>query len=138
MRSNYLFGLGVTWNITSWARIQEQARSQLFNSRALLDEYNLVSLQIKSQLSLAESKITNAIANYNEAPLQVKAAQDAYLQKYTLYRNGLTSIIDVTQTLYTLNRAETNRDVAYSNIWQSLLLKAAATGDLDLFMNQVR
>jgi len=50
----------------------------------------------------------------------------------------LTDIIDVTQTLYTLNRAETNRDIAYSNVWQSLLLKAASTGDFDLFIKAVR
>lgn len=137
-RTNYLFGLGITWNLTSWLRVNEQVRSQAFNSRALQDEYNLVNLQVKAQRALAETKIANAIANYNEAPLQVKAAQDAYLQKYTLYKNGLSSIIDVTQTLYTLNRAETNRDVAYNNIWQALLLKAAATGDLNLFTSQIR
>jgi hypothetical protein len=44
--------------------------------------------------------------------------------------------VDVTQTLYTLNRAEIDRDIIYTNVWQSLLMKAAATGDFELFINE--
>jgi hypothetical protein len=66
----------------------------------------------------------------------MKAASDAYLQKSVLYRNGLATIVDITQALYTLNRAETDRDIAVSNVWQALLLKAAASGDFGLFINQ--
>ena len=137
-RVNYLIGVGLTWNITSLARVKQQALSQSYISKALMDEYDLVSLQLKSQQLLAEKKIINAISNYKEAPIQVRAASDAFNQKSVLYKNGLTDIIDVTQTLYTLNRAETNRDIAYSNVWQSLLLKAASTGDFDLFIKAVR
>lgn len=136
-RINYLFGVGMTWNITSLSRVRQQALSQGYVSKALKDEYDLVSLQLKSQQLLAEKKITNAISNYNEAPVQVKSASDAFNQKSVLYKNGLTDIIDVTQTLYTLNRAETNRDIAYSNVWQSLLLKAASSGDFELFIRAI-
>jgi hypothetical protein len=38
--------------------------------------------------------------------------------------------------MYTLNRAETDRDIAYNNVWQALLLKAAAAGDPSIFMNE--
>ena len=58
------------------------------------------------------------------------------LQKSVLYRNGLTNMVDVTQALYALNRAETDRAIAYNNVWQALLLKAAATGDFALFFNE--
>ncbi len=137
-RSNYLLGVGATWNITSLARIKQQEKAQSFVSKGLQEEYNTINLQLKAQQSLAETKIANAIANYNEAPVQVKSASDAYLQKSVLYKNGLTNIIDVTQTLYALNRAETNRDIAFSNVWQSLLLKAASMGDFNLFISQVK
>ncbi len=137
-RTNYLFGVGVTWNLTSLLRIREQERSQAFTSKALQEEYNTIALQLSAQQSLAEMKVTNAIAAFNEAPVQLKAASDAYLQKSVLYKNGLSNIIDVTQTLYSLNRAEANRDIAFSNVWQSLLIKAAANGDFMLFLNQVK
>ena len=100
------------------------------------EEYNLVDQQIRNQLLLSENKIRNAVSNFQEAPVQVRSASDAYLQKSVLYKNGLSNIVDVTQALYILVRAETNRDVALSNLWQALLLKSAAAGDFNLFLNQ--
>lgn len=135
-RGNYLLGVGVVWNLTSILRTSPQVRAQQFQSKGLQDEYELVGQQLQAQLSLANAKLKNAIDNYNEAPIQVKAASDAYLQKSTLYKNGLTTIVDLTQALYTLNRAETDRDIAYNNVWQALLLKSAALGDFDLFINE--
>ncbi len=135
-RANYLFGVGLNWNLTTIARNGAQVKSQRFITDALQNEYELADQQIKAQLVLADQKIKNALDNYNEAPQQVKAATDAYNQKNALYKNGLATIVEVTQTLYALNRAETDRDIAYSNVWQALLLKAAAAGDLELFTKE--
>jgi len=135
-RSNYLLGVGVTWNLTNILRVRQQVLSQEWTSKGLQNEYEVVDQQIKAQLALAEQKIQNAIANYKEAPVQMKAASDAYLQKSVLYKSGLTNIVDVTQALYALNRAETDRDISNNNVWQALLLKAAASGDFGLFINE--
>ena len=135
-RSNYLFGFGMTWNLTTPLRIREQYQYQQFISKGLQEEYELANQQLKDQLIIAENKIRNALANYREAPVQVKAASDAWIQKSVLYKNGLSNIVDVSQALYALNRAETDRDIIYSNVWQALLLKAAATGDFGLFINE--
>jgi len=135
-RANYLIGVGITWNLTSILRNSPQVKAQRFISRGLQDEYELAGQQLQAQLLLAETKIKNAMDNYQEAPVQVKAASDAYLQKSTLYKNGLTTLVDLTQALYTLNRAETDRDIAYTNVWQALLLKSAASGDFNLFINE--
>lgn len=135
-RSNYLIGVGVNWNLTSIVRNTQQVKSQEFTAEALKEEYNLVDQQLAAQSKLADTKMQNALRNYEEIPVQIQAASDAYRQKSVLYTNGLTTIVEVTQTLYALNRAETNRDVIYSNVWQALLLKAAATGDLHIFTNE--
>lgn len=135
-RGNYLGGVGLIWNLTSPLRIQQQISAQRFTSLALQNEYELTNRQLQNQLLLAESKISNAMAEYAEAPIQVKAARDAYTQKTVLYKNGLTDVVDATQALYAVNRAETDRDIAYTNVWQALLLKAAASGDFSLFMNE--
>ena len=58
-------------------------------------------------------------------------------QKSVLYKNGLTTLIDVTQSQYALTKAETDRDIAYNNVWQALLLKAASAGDFSIFENQL-
>lgn len=132
-RSNYLLGVGVTWNISQPFRISKQVKGQNFTSKGLQNEYELADQQIHAQLSLADVKIKNALDNYHEVPTQVKAASDAYMQKSVLYKNGLTNLVDVQQALYALIRAQTDRDIAYSNVWQALLLKAAAAGDFSVF-----
>lgn len=137
VRANYLFGIGVFWNLTSPLRIHEQAKAQEFISKGLQEEYELNNQRLNDQLLLADSRTRNAMDAYREAPVQVRAAADAYLQKSVLYKNGLSNIVDFTQALYALNRAETDRDIAYTNVWQALLLKAASSGDFSLFMNQL-
>ncbi len=135
-RSNYLLGIGVSWNLTSPLRVHEQVLAQQFTSEGLKNEYELVNQQLSAQLILSGTRIQNALRNYQEAPVGLKAAADAYLQKTVLYKNGLATIVDVTQALYTLNRAETDRDIAYNNVWQALLYKAAASGNFGIFFNE--
>jgi outer membrane protein TolC len=133
---NYLIGVGVFWNLTSPFRIHEQVAAQQWTSAGLQEEYGLISQELQAQMVLADSRIRNALANYKEAPVQVKAASDAYIQKETLYKNGLATIVDVTTAAFILNQAETQRDVIDTNVWQALLYKAASTGDFGLFINE--
>ena len=135
-RSNYLLGIGVSWNLTSILRVHEQVLAQKYTSAGLQDEYEVINQQLSDQLILANARIQNALKNYREAPIGLKAASDAYLQKTVLYKNGLATIVDVTQALFTLNRAETDRDIAFNNVWQALLLKAASSGNFGLFYNE--
>lgn len=135
-RTNYLIGVGITWNLTTPFRSSKQVSAQKFVSQALQEEYNQADRELKSQLNFAEDKIRITLENYAEAPIQVDAAKRAYLQKSTLYKNGLTDLTDLTQTIYVLNRAEIDRDIVNNNVWQSFLLKVAATGNFDLFINE--
>ncbi len=135
-RQNYLFGVGMVWNLTTIARSSKKVSAQKLITEGLQEEYKAVDMQLKANDDAANARMDFALQNYKEAPRQVKAAQQAYLQRTTLYNNGLTNLVDVTQALYTLNRAETDRDVIYTNVWQALLMKAAATGDFNLFINE--
>lgn len=134
-RYNYLFGIAMVWNITNPFRVHYQVKSQKFTSEQYRNEYELVGQQLRDQQVLAETRISNALKNFNEVPVEVKAASDAYIQKFALYKNGLANIVDFTQALYTLNRAEVDKDIASNNVWQALLYKAAATGDFGIFIN---
>lgn len=137
-RSNYVVGISMAWNIMSIAKIKHQTEAQKFVSLGLQNEYDLVATQLNDQLVLAGQRIENSLQSWQEAPIQYKAASDAYLQKSVLYKNGLTNIIDLQQALYLVSRAETDRSVAYINVWQSLLQKAAASGDFNLFLGQAK
>jgi len=134
-RFNYLVGIGMIWNITNPLRVHYQVKSQKYTSAQFKDEYDLVSQQLIAQQALAETRISNSLKNYKEVPEEVKAASDAYHQKYALYKNGLANIVDFTQALFVLNRAEVDRDIAQNNVWQAILFKAAATGDFGIFIN---
>ncbi len=136
-RTNYLLGIGISWNLTQPYRMSQQVKAQKLTSKGLQYEYELTNQQIEAQLKLADVKIKNALINYAQVKVQVKAASDAYTQKAVLYQNGLTTLVDLTQASYALTRAETDRDIAYANVWQALLLKAAAVGDFSLFENQL-
>ena len=134
-RYNYLFGIGMIWDITNPFRVHYQVKSQKFTSEQYKNEYDLVDQQLHDQQILAETRISSALKNYNEVPVEVRAASDAYTQKFTLYKNGLANIVDFTQALYVLNRAEVDKDIASNNVWQALLYKAAAIGDFGIFIN---
>jgi outer membrane protein TolC len=127
--------VGVTWNITNPFRVHYQVKSQKFTSAQEKDDYDLISSQLHDQQILAETKIANALKNFRDVPAEVKAASDVYNQKSAQYKNGLANIVDFTQALYQLNRAEVDNYLASNNVWQALLYKAAATGDFGIFIN---
>ena len=129
--------MGINWNLTSIARIHKKISAQRYTNDALREEYQTTAAQFVSQMDAADVKIRLAQQSDIEAPRQVSAAQQAYNQKMAMYKNGLATLVDVTQTLYTLNRAETDREIVHINLWQSLLLKAAAAGDFDIFNKEL-
>ena len=136
-RSNYLVGLGVSWNFTQTYRLSKEISAQDYVSQGLKHEYDLAEQQLKAQLSLSDNKWKNAITVYDQVPIQLKSATDAYIQRSVLYKNGLTDLVDLSQAIYALVRAETDRDIAVSNVWNALLLKAAALGDFSVFENEL-
>ncbi|MCD9019856.1 TolC family protein [Parachryseolinea silvisoli] len=135
-RYNYVAGISFSWNLISPIKVRQQARAQQFVAEGYRHEYNQVRVQLEDQLILADQRLANGLQSLQEAPQQYNAASDAYTQKNVLYKNGLTTIVDLQQSMYALNRAEIDQSVAYVNVWQALLLKAAASGDFTLFINQ--
>ncbi|CAL1520935.1 TolC family protein [Chitinophaga sp. MM2321] len=136
-RSNYLVGLNLSWTVTDLWRTHSQVVRQQYTTEGLKNEYNQTYSRLQHQLKLSEEQIENAVKKYREAPVGLKAASDAFLQKSTLYENGLSDIADLSQALYNINRAETERDIAYNGVWQAILYKSATVGDLQLFLNQL-
>ena len=137
-RTNYVAGVSIAWNIMSLPKIRHQVNAQRFLSKGYAAETDLVSTQLKAQLALADQRIANTLQRFKEVPQQYKSASDAYIQKSVLYKNGLTDIVDLQQAIFALNKAETDVSVSYITVWQALLQKAAASGDFNLFLRQIR
>jgi outer membrane protein TolC len=137
VRSNYLIGIGITWNISDMTRTSSRVKSQHYISDALTSEYHYQENNLTNQLEEGNKQLRNNLQKYSQAPIELKAANEAYEQKKMLYANGLATIVDVTQALYNLNRAETDQDIASTAVWQSLLYISASSGELNLFLSQL-
>lgn len=137
-RGNYLTGLTLSWNLTNLYRFSAKTREQKYRTQSLQNEYQLINEDLSAQTQLANAKLKNAMENFEETKIQIKAASDAYRQNMALYRNGLTTIVDLTQSLYALNRAEIDFEIARNNIWQALLIKSAAMGELSILLNAIQ
>jgi len=135
---NYLAGVALRWNLTSYFKIQRNYKSELFQYDKFQLLYDAQVLQQNRELKDAEMQFEMALKQAQVSPIQLEAARAAFQQAQTRYSAGLTDLPTFTQSLVTLNRAEADNYIAYSNAWRALLMKAAAAGDLSVFLNQVK
>lgn len=129
-RSNYLVGIGITYNVFDLKRKQlqlhvQQAATDLAQKQ-LDEQRRAIALHINS----ADAELETAQQRQSEIPQQLSAARAAYRQKLSLYRNGLTDILELDAALNVLYRAETDAITAKYLYSQALLKKAFATGKL--------
>ncbi|GAB3780229.1 hypothetical protein GCM10028818_32030 [Spirosoma horti] len=135
---NYLVGIVARWNLTNILRVRQDYHADQFLVERSRQLFNTQRLQITRQYQEAETQYQVALEQARQAPVQLQAAKQAYNQANSRYQSGLTDLPTLLQSVVTLNRAEVDGYVATSNVWRYLLLKAAAEGDLSLFMNQVK
>lgn len=134
---NYLLGVATRWTISDFVSSRQRFRAEEY--RAIRDQErfsvqeNFVHRQLNESLMQYELSIEQA----RTAPVQLKAAQDAYRQASARYESGLSDLPTLMQSIVTLNRAEADKAIAYMNVWRSLLAIAAAKGDFTIFMNAV-
>jgi outer membrane protein len=73
-----------------------------------------------------------------ELPTQSHAAMDVYLQKVAQYKAGLITLIDLTNANFVLYRSQVDFAQALNDWYTANLLKAEATGKLDLFIQLIK
>lgn len=135
--SNYLVGVVARWNLTNLLRSRQDYQADQFLVERSRQLFNEQRLRINRQYQEADTQYAVALEQARQAPIQLRAARQAYNQAKSRYESGLTDLPTLLQSVVTLNRAEVDGYVAISNVWRYLLLKAAAEGDLSLFMNQI-
>ena len=133
-RGNYLLGFSLSWNVTNLFRFGTKAKEQEFITKSLQSDFDFYKKELNANSELAHAQLQNAYQNFEETKVQLAAAELAYKQHTSLYENGLTNLVDYTQALYSLNRAEIDYEIAQNNVWQALLLLASANGDLTIFI----
>nr|WKN39523.1 TolC family protein [Tunicatimonas sp. TK19036] len=131
---NYLIGAAIRWTPTDLAASRNRFKKYEHLVQQQTEQYNEQQLRLKRQLRESEMQYEVMLEQANTAPVQLAASQQAYLQANARYKNGLTDLPTMLQSVVALNRAEADVAIAYSNVWRSLLMLAAAKGDLSDFI----
>jgi outer membrane protein TolC len=134
---DWMLGVSTVWNFTSLFRTGNQAKTQRQVAIISQERYNEETLHVESEMQRAKLRYRAALEVARQAPIQLQAAQDAYGQAKSRYESGLTSILELTQTFALLNRAEVDASMAKGNVWRSVIMYAAATGNLSVFTNNL-
>jgi adhesin transport system outer membrane protein len=137
-RSNYLVGLGISYNLFDLKRRQLKLNTQKASS-----DYDLKALQEQQQLlsvsaSQADVEMQTALNRLKEIPNQLKAANDSYRQNLSLYKNGLTDIIVLDAALNILYRAETDYMQAKYDYSNALFQKAITENQVNSVLNLLK
>ena len=137
-RSNYLVGIGVNWNFTTFLRNRSKVSSQRSISNSIEIEKQLVKRELEAMTGYADEKIIITENQHKESLKQLKAAKESYSQYLTMYKTGLADISEVAAAMYSLASAESEEQISSINIWQLYLLKIAGNGDLESFITQIK
>ncbi|RFZ84150.1 TolC family protein [Mucilaginibacter terrenus] len=134
-RSNYLVGVGISYNLFDMRRKQLKLRTQKsatdYALRRLDEQKNLLTLSVNQ----ADVELNTAKQRLTEIPNQLKAANAGYRQKLSLYKSGLTDIIELNAALNILYRAETDYAQARFAYISALFQKAVTANNLSSVLN---
>jgi outer membrane protein TolC len=135
--NNYLLGIATRWTISDYVPIRQRYKSEYY--RAVRDQelYQEQNLRIHRQVRETDMQYGLSLQQAYTAPQQLTAARQAYQQASARYKSGLTDLPTLLQSMVSLNRAEADLAVAYSNVWRTLLAVAAAQGDFAVFLQAV-
>jgi adhesin transport system outer membrane protein len=129
-RRNYLAGVSMVYNFTDIGHTRDRMREQRIRTQAAEEQLEASHTLLDNQLMQAQINIRTAMDKLREMPAQLNAARAAAMQKMALYKGGLSNIIEVTNALYVLNRAETDLIQTHNAAWQALFMQAFASNHL--------
>jgi outer membrane protein TolC len=137
-RLNYLAGVGVTYDLFNG--VHRRDRLNVLGQQVQAADYALQQQQLSlhNQQVQADESIRTARANLDELPAQLRAATDAYQTKLAQYKAGIINLVDVLTAAFELTQAQTGYIQTLDQWYTASLDKAAATGNLDLFIQTIK
>lgn len=134
-RNNYLVGVGISYNLFDIRRKQLKLRTQKaatdYARKQLDEQRSALALNVNQ----ADVELNTAKQRLLEIPNQLKAANAGYRQKLSLYKSGLTDIIELNAALNILYRAETDYVQAKSAYTNALFQKAVTGNQVNSVLN---
>ncbi|MEC4114908.1 TolC family protein [Myroides pelagicus] len=136
-RTNYLIGLSFKWNVTDFVSSLSRQKAITAQVNSLTHQYDGMVNELENKRQLTADQFIHAQRVKQQSEIALKATKQVYDQYKALYDNGLKDVVDFTQALYGLHKAEIDHEIAQNNVWQALLYQAAAKGDIDYFLNAI-
>ena len=127
-RNNYLVGIGISYNLFDLRRKQLKLRTQKAITSYAQKQLDEQRAALALEVNQADVELNTAKQRLLEIPNQLKAANAGYRQKLSLYKSGLTDIIELNAALNILYRAETDY-VQAKYAYSSALFQKAVTGN---------
>ena len=137
-RGNYLVGVGVTYNIIDYKKSKLQLHTRQASSNYVQKRLEEQQALLSSSIGQADIELSTADSRLKEIPQQLTAANAAYRQKLSLYKNGLTDIIELNTALSVLYRAETDYTNAKYLFCKAVFQKAIVTNQLSFLINSLK
>jgi outer membrane protein TolC len=137
-RFNYLAGVGVTYDLFNG--VHRRDRLNVLTQQVQAADYAMQQqqLSLRNQQVQADESIRTARANLGELPVQLQAATNAYQTKLAQYKAGIINLVDVLTAAFELTQAQTGYIQTLNEWYTASLDKAAATGNLDLFIQTIK
>lgn len=134
------WGVGFSMNFPLFDLPSIKARKEIEKSHEQTERarYDLVLRELNGRVARAQAGLEAARQLAANAPVQLNFARAAHEQSLARYRAGLSSIIDVADAQRVLTQAEIDAGLARLGIWRALLTVAAAQGNLEPFLRQVK
>ncbi len=137
-RFNYMAGIGVSYNLFNGLYKKDKLAINRFQVQASGFELEQEKLQLALSISQSDIALNTAKANLAELPVQLQSATDTYFQKLAQYKAGIISLIDLTNASFVLYRSQTDYIETISDWYLAALEKAAATGNLNQFIQTIK
>jgi outer membrane protein len=137
-RINYMLGATFVYDLFNTVHRKDKLAISHYNTIASDYDLQQQQLSLNNVSNQADEAIHTAEKNLFEIPVQIKASQDGYDQKTAQYKAGIINLIDLTNASFVLYRAQSDYVQAVSDWLLANLDKAAATNDLDLFIQSIK
>ncbi|HVS93899.1 MAG TPA: TolC family protein [Mucilaginibacter sp.] len=137
-RDNYLVGVGISFNVFDLRREHLKLNTQKAESEFYRNKLEEQRALLASGANQANAEMQTARLRLLEIPNQLRAAEEGYRQKLSLYRNGLTDIIELDAALSILYRAETDYVQAKYAYTNALFGQAITDNQVNTILNVLK
>ncbi len=121
--------------------VHRRDKEAIARNNTIASDYDLQQQQLSILQNVgnkADEAIRTAVKNLAEIPIQIGAAQDAFNQKTAQYKAGIINLVDLTDASFVLYRSQSDYVQTLSDWLLANLDKAAAAGNLDLFIQAIK